>query len=41
MDRIRVGLIGAGGIASRHVGDLLQFEDVTIAAIADPVFAHA
>jgi len=41
MDRVRVGVIGAGFIASRHVGDLLQFEDVTIAAIADPVLEQA
>ncbi|MFN8489350.1 MAG: Gfo/Idh/MocA family oxidoreductase [Caldilineaceae bacterium] len=36
MDQVRVGFIGAGGIASRHVGDLLQFEDVKIMAVADP-----
>ncbi len=41
MDRVRVGFIGAGGIASRHVGDLLRFEDVTIAAVADPVLERA
>jgi len=37
MDKVRVGFIGAGGIASRHVGDLLEFPDVTITAMADPV----
>jgi predicted dehydrogenase len=41
MDRVRIGLIGAGGIASRHVGDLLQFEDVIIAAVADPALERA
>jgi hypothetical protein len=37
MDQVCVGFIGAGFIASQHVGKLLQFEDVTIAAIADSV----
>lgn len=41
MDKVRVGFIGAGGIASRHVGDLLQFEDVTIAAVSDPAADRA
>ncbi len=31
----RVGFIGAGIIASRHLGNLLGFDDVTIAAVAD------
>ena len=35
MERIRIGFIGAGGIASRHVGDLLTFADVEIVALAD------
>lgn len=41
MDRVRVGFIGAGGIASRHVGDLLGFEDVRVVALADPVQERA
>jgi predicted dehydrogenase len=35
MAEIRVGFIGAGGIASRHVSDLLGFDDVRIVALAD------
>ncbi len=35
MHRVRLGFIGAGGIAQRHLGVLEQFEDVTIAAFAD------
>ena len=34
-DRIRVGLIGAGIIARRHVGNLLGFDDVDVAAVSD------
>ncbi|MDQ3247625.1 MAG: Gfo/Idh/MocA family oxidoreductase [Chloroflexota bacterium] len=41
MERVRVGLIGAGGIASRHVSDLLTFDDVSIVAIADPALERA
>ena len=41
MDMVRIGFIGAGGIAGRHVSDLLRFEDVTIAAVADPVEERA
>lgn len=37
MDQVRVGFIGAGGIASRHVSDLLGFADVQVVALADPV----
>lgn len=33
---IRLGFIGAGGIAHRHFDVLAQMEDVRIAAIADP-----
>ena len=36
MTRTRLGFIGAGGIAHRHMGVLEQFEDVTFAAFADP-----
>lgn len=35
--RTRIGFIGAGGIAQRHLGVLEGFEDVEIAAFADPV----
>ncbi|MEZ4869142.1 MAG: Gfo/Idh/MocA family oxidoreductase [Caldilineaceae bacterium] len=41
MDKVQVGFIGAGGIASRHLGDLLQFEDVQVVALADPAQARA
>src|SRR3954467_11801661 len=36
MARTRIGFIGAGIIAHRHVGDLLGFPDVAVAAVADP-----
>ncbi|HYP20391.1 MAG TPA: Gfo/Idh/MocA family oxidoreductase [Chloroflexia bacterium] len=41
MAEVRVGFIGAGGIAGRHVGVLLQFEDVKIVAFADPAEERA
>ncbi len=41
MEQVRVGFIGAGGIASRHIGDLLGFEDVAIVALADPAQERA
>ena len=41
MTRTRLGFIGAGGIAHRHMGVLEQFEDVTIAAFTDPAFERA
>jgi predicted dehydrogenase len=34
---IRVGFVGAGGIASRHIGNLVGFGDVRIVAASDPV----
>jgi predicted dehydrogenase len=33
----RIGFIGAGGIASRHIGNLLGFRDVLIVAASDPL----
>lgn len=39
--RTRIGFIGAGGIAQRHLGVLQGFEDVEIAAFADPVAERA
>jgi predicted dehydrogenase len=41
MSRLRIGFIGAGGIAGRHFRNLLQFDDVQIAAIADPLVYRA
>jgi predicted dehydrogenase len=35
--KTRVGFVGAGIIANRHVGNLLAFEDVQVAAVADLV----
>jgi predicted dehydrogenase len=34
--KTRIGFIGAGGIANRHIGNLLTFDDVTVVAVADP-----
>ncbi len=36
MTRTRVGFIGAGVIAERHLDDLLGFDDVAVVALADP-----
>ena len=41
MVQTRVGFIGAGGIASRHIGDLLGFKDVKVVAVADPLLERA
>lgn len=41
MTPIRVGLIGAGIIATRHLGNLMTFDDVRVAAVADPVDERA
>ncbi|WP_425374305.1 glycosyltransferase [Lichenihabitans psoromatis] len=40
-DKTRIGFIGAGGIAQRHLGVLAGFDDVTIAAFADPARERA
>ena len=37
---IRVGLVGCGGIMSRHIKDLLSNRFASIAAMADPVAAN-
>src|SRR5215212_7098399 len=37
MTRIRIGFIGAGGIAVRHLANLLGFSDVEVTAVADPL----
>lgn len=36
MDRVRLGFIGAGGIAHRHFGVLETMPDVSVVAVADP-----
>lgn len=41
MAEVRVGFIGAGGIAGRHLGDLMGFEDVRVVALADPQTGRA
>ena len=41
MSKVNIGFIGAGGIASRHIGNLLGFSDVRIKAIADPALERA
>lgn len=41
MIQTRIGFIGAGGIASRHLGDLLGFPDVQVVALADPALERA
>jgi predicted dehydrogenase len=41
MTKTRIGLIGAGGIAGRHLGNLLGFDDVAIVGVADPALDRA
>src|SRR5215211_1154817 len=35
MTQTRIGFIGAGIIANRHLGNLLGFDDVAVVAVAD------
>jgi len=41
MNKTRIGFIGVGGIAQRHLGVLEQFDDVELAAFADLDFNRA
>jgi predicted dehydrogenase len=41
MSGIRVGIVGAGAIAGRHAGVLAGFDDVRVAAVADPALDRA
>ena len=41
MQKLRVGFVGCGGIAHRHLGVLETFEDVAVVAVADPDFQRA
>ncbi len=42
MTRLKVGIIGAGGMANRfHLPSLASFEDVQLAAVCDPVLPAA
>lgn len=37
MEKVRLGLVGCGGIANYHIGHLLKMDDVEIVAVADPI----
>lgn len=41
MNKTRIGFIGVGGIAQRHIGVLQQFDDVELVAFADLDFDRA
>jgi predicted dehydrogenase len=41
MEQARIGFIGAGGIAGRHIGNLRGFHDAKIVALADPLLERA
>ena len=41
MQKLRVGFVGCGGIAHRHLGVLETFEDVAVVAVADPDLQRA
>src|SRR5688572_8406157 len=41
MHRTRIGIVGAGFIASRHAGNLAGFDDAAVVAVADPVIERA
>jgi predicted dehydrogenase/glycosyltransferase involved in cell wall biosynthesis/threonine dehydrogenase-like Zn-dependent dehydrogenase len=41
MDKTRIGFIGVGGIAQRHLEILAGFENVAIVAFADPDFGRS
>ena len=40
MARLRIGIVGAGGIAHRHLGVLETFEDARVVGVADPHVAR-
>ena len=37
MNKLKVGLIGCGGMMNHHVNGLLTFDDIEIVAVADPL----
>ena len=38
MDKVRLGLIGCGGIMSGfHAKHLVEFDDIEVVAVADPI----
>ena len=41
MTRLRVGVVGTGFIAGRHLAALAGFDDVAVVAVADAVPARA
>ena len=41
MEQVRIGFIGAGGIAQRHFDVLRGFHDVKMVAFADPMLERA
>ena len=41
MDKTRIGFIGVGGIAHRHLDILAGFDDVALVAFADPDLGRA
>ena len=36
MDRLKIGLIGCGGMMNHHMNGVLKFDDVEVVAVADP-----
>ena len=37
MEKLRIGLIGCGGRMGGHIKGLLEMEDITVVAVADPI----
>ncbi|MBQ6824285.1 MAG: Gfo/Idh/MocA family oxidoreductase [Clostridia bacterium] len=37
MDKLRIGLIGCGGRMKGHIKALLEMDDITVVAVADPI----
>jgi predicted dehydrogenase len=40
-ERVRIGMVGAGAVAARHVRTLLAMDGVEVAAVADPALDRA
>jgi predicted dehydrogenase len=41
LERVRIGMVGAGAVAARHVRTLLAMDGVEVAAVADPAVDRA
>jgi predicted dehydrogenase len=41
LERVRIGMVGAGAVAARHVRTLLAMDGVEVAAVADPALDRA